>query len=207
MDTEFEAKFYPVDKEKYREKLKLIGAHLVIPERKMRRSIIDGRFHPEFKCDYIRVRDEGNSIRLSAKIHAQAEGKISDQKEVDVQVSDYDKTLEIFKAMGYQPELYQESLRETWKYGNAEIVIDIRPGLDPYSEIEAQSEEEVKDIARKLGFAWDKKIITTVVEIYADVYRLSIDGTLKMLSNITFENNPFANLPQFAIINSQSANR
>ncbi|KKU20759.1 MAG: hypothetical protein UX31_C0029G0013, partial [Candidatus Nomurabacteria bacterium GW2011_GWA1_46_11] len=170
MDTELEAKFYPVNKEKYREKLKLIGAHLVIPERKMRRSLFDRRFHPEFKCDYIRVRDEGNSIRLSAKIHAQAEGKISDQKEVDVQVSDYDKTLEIFKAMGYLPELYQESLRETWEYKGAEITIDTRPGLDPYSEIEAQSEEEVKNIAQKLGFAWDKKIITTVVEIYAEVY-------------------------------------
>ena len=204
MDSELEAKFYPVNKEKYREKLKLIGAHLVIPERKMRRSLFDRRFHPEFKCDYIRVRDEGNSIRLSAKIHAQAEGKISDQKEVDVQVSDYDKTLEIFKAMGYLPELYQESLRETWEYKGAEITIDTRPGLDPYSEIEAQSEEEVKNIAQKLGFAWDKKIITTVVEIYAEVYRLSIDETLKMLSNITFENNPFEKLTKHSITNSQS---
>jgi len=204
MDSELEAKFYPVNKEKYREKLKLIGAHLVIPERKMRRSLFDRRFHPEFKCDYIRVRDEGNSIRLSAKIHAQAEGKISDQKEVDVQVSDYDKTLEIFKAMGYLPELYQESLRETWEYKGAEIIIDTRPGLDPYSEIEAQSEEEVKNIAQKLGFAWDKKIITTVVEIYAEVYRLSIDETLKMLSNITFENNPFEKLTKHSITNSQS---
>ena len=34
-DTEFEAKFYPVNKEEYRRKLKSVGAKLVIPERKM----------------------------------------------------------------------------------------------------------------------------------------------------------------------------
>ena len=33
--TEFEAKFYPVDKEEYRKRLLSIGAKLTIPERKM----------------------------------------------------------------------------------------------------------------------------------------------------------------------------
>ena len=40
---EFEAKFYPVDKEKYRKKLLSIGAKLVISERKMIRIVADDR--------------------------------------------------------------------------------------------------------------------------------------------------------------------
>jgi len=79
MDTEFEAKFYPVDKDKYRQKLLSLGAKLIHPERKMRRALIEHRFHPQINCTYIRVRDEGDSIRLSAKINASQTGKVSDQ--------------------------------------------------------------------------------------------------------------------------------
>ncbi len=204
-NTEFEAKFFPVNKDKYRQRLKSIGATLVLPERKMRRAVIDGRFHPEFKCDYIRVRDEGNLIRLSAKTHAEQGGKVSDQKEIDVTVSDYDKTLKILELMNYKAERYQESLRETWQCQGAEITIDTWPGLEPYSEIEAPSEEQVKEIAIKLGFNWNKKIITAAIEIFAEVYNLPIDQALEMTSNITFENNPFKGLPKFDIINKQKS--
>ena len=68
MDTEFEAKFYPVDKDKFREKLKSVGAKLTIPERKMVRVIADRQANNFLnKSDYIRVRNEGNVIRLSYK--------------------------------------------------------------------------------------------------------------------------------------------
>lgn len=204
MDTEFEAKFYPIDKDKYRDKLRSIGAKLVIPERKMRRAIFDARFHHEFKCHYIRVRDEGNLIRLSAKTHASQSGSLSDQKEIDVEVSSYDKTLQILEQMGYTPERYQETLRETWEYAGAEITIDTWPGLEPYTEIETDSEEEVKEISQRLGFNWDKRIITAAAEIFAEVYHLSVDKVLDKVSNITFENNPFRNLPKCTIINQQS---
>ena len=99
-DTEYEAKFYPVDKEEIRKKLKKLGAKLVYPERKMRRVIVDRLAKPQLKCDYIRVRDEGNLTRLSAKIHAEEGGKMSDQKEVDVEVSDYNQTVRILEAAG-----------------------------------------------------------------------------------------------------------
>ena len=66
--TEFEAKFYPVDKEEYRRKLEKIGAKLDIPERKLIRVLADGRLNPILeRKGYIRVRDEGNLIRLSLK--------------------------------------------------------------------------------------------------------------------------------------------
>ena len=83
MDIEYEAKFYPVKKEEIRRKLKQMGAKLVFPERKMKRSIADNQVNIGLKCDYIRVRDEGGLIRLSAKIHAEKGGKMTDQKEVD----------------------------------------------------------------------------------------------------------------------------
>lgn len=192
METEFEAKFYPVDKEEYRKKLTEIGAKLVIPERKMKRSIFDGRNHKgQFLCDYVRVRDEGNLVSMSAKIHANEDGNLSDQKEVEIEVSDFNKAIEIVELMGFKPDRYQETLRETWEFNGAEITLDTWPNLKTFTEIEAFSEAIVKETAEKLGFDWSERIITAPVEIMARVYNLTIDEVLDKVSNITFENNPF----------------
>lgn len=194
MDTEFEVKFFPINKEEYRKKLKKIGSRLVLLERKMKRIIADRRANPSLSCDYIRVRDEGNLVRLSAKIHGEEGGSVKDQKEVDVEVSDFERTVKILKAAGLKFNRYQETLRETWELDGAEITIDTWPGLPTYTEIEAASEEKVREIAKKLGFDWRKKIITPAVEIFAKYYSLSIDEILDKVSNITFENNPFKGL-------------
>jgi adenylate cyclase class 2 len=192
MDIEFEAKFYPVNKDEIRKATEKIGAKLVKPERKMRRVISNSRAYPQLKCDYIRIRDEGEgTVRLSAKVHALEGGAVADQKEVDVKVSDFDKMLEILELMNLKPTKYQETLREEWEYQGAEIVIDTWPGLEPYIEIEAHSEDEVKEVAEKLGFDWEKKIITSNVEIFCKVYNLNEDEVLKRMDYITFEKIPF----------------
>lgn len=193
--TEYEAKFYPVNKDGYRAKLKSLGAVLLHPERKMVRIIADQHSTPSLgKNEYIRIRDEGNLIRLSYKTTADATGQLTDQKEVDVDVSDFEKTKIILEACGLIFNRRQETLREEWSYKNSEITIDTWPGLSTYSEIESPSEAEVKEIADELSFDWSKKIITAAPEIYAKVYRMSIEKVLDMVMDITFENNPFANL-------------
>lgn len=192
METEFEAKFYPVDKEKIRKLLKKIGAKLVKPERKMKRAIADNQVYPNLKCDYLRVRDKGDGdIEFSIKICARQDGKVTDQKELCLKVDDFGKMTEAMEFLGYRPNKYQETLRETWNLGDAEIVIDTWPGLKPYIEIEAKSESEVKAIAKKLGFRWEKKLITSVVELFAKAYNLSPDEVLRKLDYITFEKIPF----------------
>lgn len=191
---EFEAKFYPVDKEKFRKKLQGIGSELANPERKMRRTVVDSVKNKALKCDYVRVRDEGDVIRMSAKIHARPDGEVSDQMELDIVVNDYEKTVEMFRLMGFSIDRYQETLRETWKYGDAEIVIDTWPGLKPYCEIEAKSEKEVKEIAEKLNLNWETKMITGVAHVYSKVYGIEVDKVIEMLSFITFEKHPFKTL-------------
>lgn len=198
--TEFEAKFYPIDKEEYRKKLLNIGAKLDIPERKMIRVVADGRLNPILERNgYIRVRDEGNLIRLSLKKTADKGGSLADQKEIDVEVSDFEKTIKILEAAGVKFNRRQETLREEWIYKGAQITIDSWPGLETFSEVEAGSEEEVRKIAEELGFNWNKKIITPAAEVYAMVYRMDIDEVLEKISYITFENNPFKNLKKYQI--------
>jgi len=193
--TEYEAKFYPVDKEEYRKKLLSVGAVLDIPERKMTRVVADHRVNLTLpNHTNIRVRDEGNLVRLSVKTSAEENGKLSDQKEIDVEVNDFDKTVKILEIVGIKFNRRQETLREEWRYKGAQITIDTWPGLDTYSEIEAISEIKVKEIANELGFDWNKKIITPAIEVYAKVYGIGIEEALAKTSDITFENNPFKDM-------------
>jgi adenylate cyclase, class 2 len=200
METEFEVKFYPVDKEEYRQKLKEAGAELITSERKMRRIIFDYRNQSsKFQCDYLRVRDEGDVVRLSAKTHAREDGNIADQKEVDVIVSDFDKTVQILRLAGLKSDRFQINLRETWKFENTEIVIDSWPWLDTYTEIEGPTEQSVKVAAEKLGFDWNRSIVTSVTEVYMKVYNLSEEEVLEKISDINFEKNPFEGLEKHSI--------
>jgi adenylate cyclase class IV len=194
--TRYEAKFYPVERDQIRTKLSGIGAKMVLPERKMRRSLLRQYQYTQLKCDYIRVRDEGQFTKISAIINPVEGGLISDRKQIDVLANSYEETIKLFQAMGFIFDTYQEMLREIWQLGNAEIKIDTWPGLLTFIEIHAGSEEEVKGIAEKLGFSWDKKIITSVTEIFMKVYHLTDKEVMHLLTNITFEKNPFGHQEQ-----------
>ncbi len=199
MDSELEVKFYPVEKEKLRALLKKAGAVLAAPERKMRRALFDREIYKQIspKCDVVRVRDEGGGvITFTAKLCAHDGAKIEDQKEVEVTVSDFEKTLEILALLGFTPNRYVETLRETWEHREAAITIDTWPGLEPYIEIEAKSEETVKAVAEELGFDWDKRLIMPAASLFAKIYNLEVGEVIKKMNNSTFENNPFAGLPQ-----------
>jgi adenylate cyclase class 2 len=194
MKIEFEAKFYPVDKQKFIAVLRDNRATLVQSETKMTLVIFNKDQNPQVIGDYIRVRDEGNdTIRLSVKKHAVKGGDIADQKELDTCVEGFDVTVHILECAGLKKSGYQEKLRETWALNGAEVVIDTWPGLEPYIEIEADSEEKVKHTAELLHLDWNAKIITSVVEIYMEKYGLSVEEVLDRLRHATFENNPFTN--------------
>jgi len=74
--TEFEVKFFPINLGDMREKLIKVDAKIKTPERLMRRCVFAAFANPGMNCTYIRVRDEGNNVTLSAKQHA-TDGKIS----------------------------------------------------------------------------------------------------------------------------------
>jgi predicted adenylyl cyclase CyaB len=193
--TEFEAKFYPVDKDKYRAKLQSIGAMLVVPERKMLRLVADYRDNPTLgNRECVRVRDEGNLIRLSFKSFADNAKEVSDQKEIETEVDNFSATVKIFEKLGLKFNRRQETLREEWDYKGVQVTIDTWPGLTEFTEIEGNSEKEVKDVSKVLGFDWNEKLIMPASGLYARVYGISDKEALKKISNISFENIPFTDL-------------
>ena len=170
MKTEIEVKFINILIDEIREKLREIGAVCETPMRLMRRALIEEAHHKQ-EHSFLRIRDEGDKTTLTFKRRHDPMGKTIDNvKEIEVVVSDFDTTIELFKEAGWEYTTFQESRRETWKYEEVEIVIDEWPWLEPMIEIEAETEQEVRTVAEKLGFSWGDAVLGSIDVVYEMVF-------------------------------------
>lgn len=171
MNTEIEVKFLHINHEEIRNRLKDTGFECAAPMRLMRRAIID---YPDRRLQvgnpnsYIRVRDEGNRVTLTYKQFASL--SIDGAQEVEVVTSSFEDTVKIFTAVGFEVLSLQESKRETWRSDSREVVLDEWPWLDPYIEIEATTEAEVREVASRLGLDWSLAKFGDVMVAYRDQY-------------------------------------
>ena len=188
MKTEFEAKFLGVDHEKTREVLRAAGAECVAPMRLMRRGIIDypdRRMQVGTPNSFVRVRDEGDKVTLTYKRFNSL--AVDGAREIEVEVSSFDDTIALFKSIGLDVLSMQESKRESWTLEGCEIVLDEWPWLDPYIEIEGESEQVVRNVAEKLGLLWDDAAFGDVMVAYRRQYpHLSPDETVGNLPEVRF---------------------
>ncbi len=196
LPVEIEAKFFPVNPEELRQCLHDNGAERTHPERLMRRVQYAQHKNPQLHGDYLRVRDEGDLVRVSLKVHATPDGAVGDQREIDIVTNDFDRAVMLADGIGLTRTSYQENRRETWRLGGCEITIDFWPELAPYAEIEAATEGELELMAGLLGLDWGTRRLGTVVHLYAETYGKPHDECMSLLEHCTFEENPFAGLPK-----------
>lgn len=169
MQQEIEAKFLNVDLDEVRSKLQDAGAVCEQPMRLMRRVVVD---YPDMRMQkgdsWVRIRDEGHKVTLTYK--KSTEKEFGGAHEIEVEVSDYQKTIDIFLSIGLVTRTSQETKRETWRLGDTEIVLDEWPWIPPYIEIEGASESDVQSVAEQLGFDWSEAVFGTVIMAYEAVY-------------------------------------
>lgn len=180
MKTEIEVKFVDVDIEDIRERLKKAGAVLEQPMRNMRRALIEEEHHAAENM-FIRIRDEGDKVTLCLKKKTKSleESTIDSTYEVETTIGDFDIAVELFKVAGWHYTTYQESRRETWMLNDVEVVIDEWPWINPYIEIEGESEEAVRKAANDLGFDWDTAMFGSVDVIYTRDYpNMTVRGVI-----------------------------
>ncbi len=188
--TEFEAKFYFIEKAPYRERLKTIRAQLVEPERLFRRSIYASSSKSQINGSYARVRDEGNAITMSIKTEGTNVSSMDAQKEICLRVDSFEIANDFLQNLYLQQKAYQETLRETWELDGAEITIDTWPGLPPYTEVEAHDEATVYAVAKKLAVDGLKQTFKGVAHLYCEVYDVDEETVNNNTPRIVFEELP-----------------
>lgn len=193
MQQEIEVRFLRVDYDELRKKLRKAGARQKHPMRSMKRVIID---YPDQRLQkrkgswaFVRLRDEGGRVLLTYKL-IQDDAKYSTH-EIEVEVSSYDKTLELFEAIGLKVISEQHTRREVWECNGCEVSLDDWPWLPPMAEIEGPDEPALQAAAEQLGLAWSDAIYGNVVTAYRMVYPgMNENDSVREIAKLMFEEMP-----------------
>ncbi len=191
MEIEYEATFFPVDKDEIRNKLKNSGAILGQKEYLQKRTAFHLPKGHEIQGGWARVRQEADKTTLSVK---SVDGnKIENKKEICLTVDDFSKAEKFLETLGCVKKAFQENKREIWRIGEVEIIIDEWPYLEPFIEIEGKDEKSIKEIAEKLGFDWKDAIFNSVDYMYNKKYGVDEEVVYDKTPRITFSDpNPFS---------------
>lgn len=174
MGIEYEAKVLEINPLTIAKRIIACGGQR-IGESLMRRYVYD--IVPEDQKRWIRLRDTGNEVTLTIKeiVHDGIDGT----REVEVTVSDFETTNELLSQLGYKPKSYQENRRTSFILNGARLEIDHWPLIPPYLEIEANSREQVVQVASLLGFNESHLTSENTIKIYAQ-YGIDL-GTIREL--------------------------
>lgn len=190
MKIEYEATFSNVDKDDIRLRLQKADASLSKAEFLQKRSVFHLPSGNHIEGGWLRVRDEGDKITMSVKVVSG--NKINDQKELCLQVDNFQEAVIFLQTIGCRLKSYQETKRELWLLNGTEITIDTWPFLEPFVEIEGNSEEVVRSTSELLELDWNKAKFCAVDVLYAEKYEITTDRINNHTPEIVFGmSNPF----------------
>ena len=183
METEYELRVLEIDVDSLVERLEGIGASFEW-DLVQRRYVYD--LIPKVDGKWIRLRTNGNFTTLTIKDIVSSE--IDGTRELEIEVSDFDKCNKILNELGYISHGYQENRRIQYKYDDVEIDIDYWPKIPTYLEIEGPNEEKVYEILELLGYNREEATAKDVEGIYLDygynlkeIYDLKLEEERKCL--------------------------
>lgn len=190
MNIEYEATYTNINKDEVRTKLATAEAELVRKEFLQKRVVFKLPEGNHINGGWLRVRDEGDRITMSLKV---VDGdQIHDQKETMLVVDDFEEARKFLLGIGCKEKAYQESKRELWKLNGVEITIDEWPFLEPFVEVEGESEEKVKEVSEKIGFDYNLAKFCAVDVLYSEKYGFDVDVINNQTPLILFDmENPF----------------
>ena len=190
-EEEIEVKFLNIDVAVIEKKLHSLGANKVF-EKLYKRKVFD---YPDLRLDktnaWVRLRDEGEKIMLSFKQRlgvSSGDGSSNDgsMKEIEIEVSDFNKTTSFLLEIGLIEKFYMENKRIRYILGDIEFDIDFWPQLEPYLEIEAPTWDKINEAIKILGLNPNDKKIFSTTQVYKlkgiddkDYKEITFDGMIK----------------------------
>lgn len=175
MNIEYEVRILDIDINEMIQKLESLGAKKV-GEWEQKRYVYDT--NPVNENAWYRLRTNGDVTTLTYK-NVEA-NTIDGTKELEIEVSDFNKANELLELMGYHNRGYQENKRIRYILNNIEIDIDSWPMIPTYMEIEGKNINEVNQMLALLDVDMDKVTALNCQDIYKEIYGIDIN-TIKKL--------------------------
>ena len=146
MNSEYEVRVLDIDVDDFIKQIVKLGA-IYVNKYEQKRYIYD--FNPKIDNKWIRLRTDGFKTTLAIKEYQSAE--IGGTKEIEIEVSDIEKTDEILNQLGYFKRSVQENKRIRYMLNNVEI--DKKDDLDKtqiYSSLNSKPKEETMSLGASL---------------------------------------------------------
>ena len=180
-NLEYEIRVYDINESKIKNILKENGSELVQKKTIMPLIVYH---HPKNKKDsYIRIRDEGHEITMTAKTKLKSKYVV----EREIIINSIEEGDAILKLLGCKVKYKIEKIREIYRLKDCkEVVFDSYAGLPTYMEIDCNDEGSLKKIAKMLGYNildHDKRGIS---DLYYELY--GIPKKLNWGQNVTIVN-------------------
>lgn len=167
---EIEAKFFVLDLEGIRMRLRSLQAHLIqerVLETNIRFDLPDGGLRSEGRV--LRLRQD-TQAKLTYKSGSTNDRGVLNRTEIEFAVEDYEKAKQFLEALGYQKLFYYEKYRMTYELQTSNVLSDLGGPMHvmldelPYGnfvEIEGNSVESIRMVAEKLNLNWEAAISTS----------------------------------------------
>lgn len=164
---EIEVKFVVEDLAAVRVRLLALGAHLHKP-RVYERNI---RFDNPW--DGLRMQGKLLRLRQDATAHLTYKGEPQTaidsearvREELEIEVGDFQTTLELLERVGFEPKQIYEKYRETFIFGRVEVMLDEMPFGD-FVELEGD-DASIRPAADALELDWNLRILANYLAIMA----------------------------------------
>jgi predicted adenylyl cyclase CyaB len=178
---EYEIRIYNINEKKIKKILKENGAKLV--QKKTIMPLITYT-HPRGKKDsYIRIRDEGHEITMTAKSNLKSKYVV----EREVVINNMEEGHAILTMLGCKVKYKIEKIREVYQLkGCKEIVFDSYAGIPTYMEIDCHDLSSLKKISKLLGYTIDDHDERKLADIYLELY--GIPKNVKWGEEVTIKN-------------------
>ena len=170
MNVEYECTCLEINKEELIKKLEKMGAKRE-GDFFQKRYVYD--FNPKIPNKLIRLRTNGVKSTLTIK-NVLDKNSIGGTLELEIEVSDFEKTNLILEELGYHHRNYQENKRTTYSLDGVNFDIDSWPFIPTYVEIEGYNEEIVKEMITRLNLDNEKITNYDVTSIYKEIYNIDV---------------------------------
>ena len=185
-NLEIESKFYVRNLSAIEQKLVSIGANCIVPrgfEYNLRFDNKQNSLQRQHKVLRLRKFDD---VRLTFKGPGERIENALSRQEIELVVSDFDQAQKFLESLGYNVAAIYEKYRTMYKINTATITLDELP-YGNFVEIEADSPEQIKELAIRLGLSPEVAIPFSYQGLF-ELVKLRMNLPVRNLAFWEFEN-------------------